>query len=661
MADLIFKSYYWSVGTTSFRTENFNYKIESQLKILDEFRKKEKNIKEQWSGNSDLQKRYYLYMDEIGFLRKANAKRPDKDARQKTSGLVDIGLVDDERRLTEAGKALLDIAENNDFSSDNFLEIPKDSFIYLKQLLKTDLKIENKTIRPFVVFLYLILEKDFLTYEEFTYLLPLCTDEKQTAEISGMIDELRQNRISCDEIIIKTFMKLPNYQEGLKLIKNNPVTEELICTIGMNRKSRLYDRPYFGLYETLREIVFGKENLALKLYDVISSIANTAVLWRGYLFRKSLRGYVEKNGLDSLKDVPILKAPDIKEFNEEFFKLLHLFRAKKNLSDYFDLNRRYFKITDTVIFEDEKVTLDILPRCYFDGMENMLLSSAFKKCDKLDKNCPPEEIESFLKPDINRIYSKLELYTGKKAGGSNAAKKIIKAQKYLRFNRLIDKKFSRENLILLLEYFEKRNDDEIKKMVTDNADIPTIFEYILAVIWYIISGRQGEVLDYMRLSLEADLLPKTHAKGGEADIVWEYPESAAYPEHTLLLEATLSDKTNQRRMEMEPVSRHLGEYLLSHPQKEVYSIFAATYLHLNVISDFRSRKNSIYYSASGENYINGLKIIPLQTDLLKIMIEKEINYSQIYKICAEAYNKQSTPKQWYKDIAAGISECLPQE
>ncbi|WP_390890831.1 AlwI family type II restriction endonuclease [Gemella morbillorum] len=41
-------------------------------------------------------------------------------------------------------------------------------------------------------------------------------------------------------------------------------------------------------------------------------------------------------------------------------------------------------------------------------------------------------------------------------------------------------------------------------------------------------------------------------------IIYEYEACTSYPKHSLLLEATLADGNNQRRMEMEPVSRHLG-------------------------------------------------------------------------------------------------------
>ncbi len=45
---------------------------------------------------------------------------------------------------------------------------------------------------------------------------------------------------------------------------------------------------------------------------------------------------------------------------------------------------------------------------------------------------------------------------------------------------------------------------------------------------------------------------------------WKYIESKIIPKHTLLIEATLADGTNQRRMEMEPVSKtSTGEYCLA--------------------------------------------------------------------------------------------------
>ena len=49
-----------------------------------------------WNGNNVLQTKYYDFMHEKGFV-KGEANNKPKDAREKTSGLVDIGLIDDIR------------------------------------------------------------------------------------------------------------------------------------------------------------------------------------------------------------------------------------------------------------------------------------------------------------------------------------------------------------------------------------------------------------------------------------------------------------------------------------------------------------------------------------------------------------------------------------
>ena len=136
MSKIPYKQYCWSLGTTSFRTKNFNKTIEEQLMLLDEFWKLPENKNENWRKNNKLQSNYYDFIHKCEFITGSAANKP-KDAREKTSGLVDIGLINEERRLTEAGLALLSISKKADFESDNFLQIDKDSFVYLKQLLKT--------------------------------------------------------------------------------------------------------------------------------------------------------------------------------------------------------------------------------------------------------------------------------------------------------------------------------------------------------------------------------------------------------------------------------------------------------------------------------------------------------------------------------------------
>ena len=101
-------------------------------------------------------------------------------------------------------------------------------------------------------------------------------------------------------------------------------------------------------------------------------------------------------------------------------------------------------------------------------------------------------------------------------------KNYVESEKLKEFNKLIDSKFKTADLIRLLQQIRNREDESVTEYVTDNATVPTIFEYVLAIAWYRISGKEGNILDYMNLSLDADLLPKTHAGGGMADIVYKY-------------------------------------------------------------------------------------------------------------------------------------------
>ena len=92
-----------------------------------------------------------------------------------------------------------------------------------------------------------------------------------------------------------------------------------------------------------------------------------------------------------------------------------------------------------------------------------------------------------------------------------------------------------------------------------------------------------------------------------------------------MFKITLADGNNQRRVEMEPVSRHLGDYRIRFNNPFDYSLFVSTYLDKNVISDFRYRKIISY--TRDEETITGMKIISMDTDSLKKIIEKELNIS----------------------------------
>ena len=643
-----YQSFCWVIGTTSFRTAKLNLKIEEQLLLLDEFYN-EVIKKSSWNWNNELQENYYDFMKDRSFIA-GDATRKDKDAREKTSGLVDIGLITEDRLITEAGRALLKITHDGIFEVNNVFNINKDSFIYLKQLLKTSIEVSGSIVRPFITVIKCLVELGFLSYDEFTYFIPLIRDDESANQIISDIRLYRDGEISREEVIYNSLMQMDNYKLAQEEFLTSNVDENLVCIVGMNRKSRNYDKPYYKLYESLKKVFLESEGDYESLLNATKNInQKPGILWRRLLFRSSKISAVRENGKDSIcRECPFINCTNEIELKAIFFKYLHVFKAMATLLDYFDLNKRYFNITDTIIFENSIIKLDIIPKYYFKEIIDVLYEEAFSRSNYLRSNISLENISEAFKFDISKVYKVLSEDLGITISSSEQAAIYLNDERYRRFDYLINKKFTDPVLIELLNCFKERDDRRIEELVTDEATIPTIFEYILGIIWYKVSGRQGNILEFMKLSLEANLLPKTHAAGGCADIIYEYEACTSYPKHTLLLEATLADRNNQRRMEMEPVSRHLGDYRIKSNNPFDYSLFVSTYLDKNVISDFRYRK-IIPYNRDEET-IEGMKIISLDTDTLKKIIENRTTYSYLYEVFNKYHEMPLETVDWHESL-----------
>lgn len=648
---MAFKSYSWSIGTTSFRVSQLNYKIERQLQLLKEFWKNNSDL--EW--NPDTQTKYYNYLKENDFVQ-GDANRPDKDAREKTSGLFDVGVLTKDRKLTEVGT----IIENSLYKTrnkDNIFNIDNDSYLYLLQFLKLQRTEDGLKIKPFIALIYMLEKLDYLTYDEFTYLLPLC---KNKYDVRSMVENIKLNRrgFDIDEIINTKIYEMDNYLKAFQYFRNAvPITKETFEVVGMNRKSASYEHPYFDLYNELANLSFRYRYNSFedrvesynKLFDCCRNLSgNARNHWINHLFMGYTPRNIDEEFDKKFKSLELSKVKNIIDFKKEFFNRMHIIKWKVNLKEYFDLNRRYFSLTDIVRFEDDKIELDMLPKYYFKDIIDELLDEDLLPDNEYFKlfhsNVTIENISSKYKINISDIVDNVndDLGTNLTVGNIN---NYIKDEKLRRFSEFIDKKFPKEQLINLLGHIKNRNDSIISSYVTDNATIPTIFEYVLGIAWYRISSMKGNILDYMNLSLDADFLPKTHAGGGMADIVYKYEEEN-YPKHDLLIEATLSESTGQRVMEMEPVSRHLGENIKLSGNEKDYAVFVASELEERVILDFRSMKNRYYPKGNGE-YINGLKIIPIDIDMVIKILENDIKYETIYDWFDNAYNSDVPDPVWY--------------
>ncbi len=677
MEELSYQSYFWVIGTTSFRVKELAYKIVWQCQLLQEFQNEMIADCGFWQWDN-VQVQYYNFLKEKEFL-SGDANRKDKDARLKTSGLVDIGLLTKNRQLSEVGRELLK-ASKNDKKEPLFL-IDTTSMVFLKQLLKTTIQVNSKTIRPLLLTLKVLNELEYLSYDEFTYLMPLITNAEILSLLMNKIKEHRkiegiqkEKDNFIDTIIYEVLMGMPNYQKALQIFLKNEISIDLICKIGMNRKSSDYDKDYFQIIKALQNAflndISNQEKHLKMLYESFKSLKNSKIyrLWFKLIFAKNPTEKLLKNNQISTClsfANPFLNCKDERSFKETFFKYLHVFKAKATLEDYFDLNCRFFNLSDIIIFENGLIKLDILPKHYFKQVMDTISLQIFKPNNQLEQSISLEEIIGNT-PNLDRLYKDLSLVLNAPIKNQQDIIRNTNHHKRQKFIALIENKFSNSILLKLLQLFKERAnnsknpknpkiDKNIFELVTDEANIPTIFEYIVGIIWYKISQFEGDLSAFLKLSLQPNLLPKTHAKGGEADIVFEYaPKLPFYSKHNLLLEVTLSTKDNQRRMELEPVSRHLGNHLIKTKNLNDYAIFISTYLDPNAVNDFKFRKIMPYQK--NDKIINGMKILSLDTDILGVILDKNISYEKLFVVLDNFY-QQDLKDQDYDKLYSEIECC----
>ncbi len=655
LEDIKFQSYCWSLGTTSFRVKDLNFKIERQLQILKELW--DENPEINWNGNDVIQEEYYNKMIEKGFIT-GEANNKAKDARQKTSGLVQIGVIDDNRRISKIGQKIVDIVEQDDFKGDNIFNINKDSYIYLKQLLKLQVTDNGINVKPFAVLLYFLAELKYLSKDEFTYILPLATNQEYTELMLENIKILRESKKTIEEIIQSKMWNMLNYKSAIKFIKENGINNiEEFSVIDMGRKGTKYIEPMYKFFNDLYEI--SQREFDEQALDTIIAFvkeqtkknSKVAKYWKKYL-KYSPRMLTEEY-LEEIREIPLFNFKDKKEYTIEFFKVMHTAKWKATLEDYADLNKRYISLSDIVIFDDNIIELDIFPKYFFLNISKEIVNTPI-----LSK----EEYNNFILEDIefNKIYGCLDINVDDvivqiqadypdRVVSRNSIKTFIEDEKLRRFNELIDSKFRENQLIELFKDIERNDRNAINEYADWNSDIPTIFEYILGITWYRFSNRSGNILEYMKLSLDANLLPKTHAAGGTADIVYEYSKASEYPEHKVLLEATLTESTSQRKNEMEPVSRHLMREIQENDNDSTYAVFVANILQEEVLSDFRSRKK--YQFRGKESVKTGLKIISLSIQDIIKLINVKVQYSKLYEIFEVAYkDTEINDLEWYEKM-----------
>lgn len=210
-----------NLGDTSFRRKN----------LLDDYKIMLQGITEQleeWNTNNSSQMTFYQYVAKSGliddtfygdyysfisdkfkesiFEKYKNKKgvtdykslvkyfilEQKKRGRTYTNALVKIGLVDEKRKITEVGEALLDGDTKQD-DIEKLFNLSADNIIFLRQLLKLrvyESKGENY-IYPFRMGIYLLSKFDDIPQKEFCAILSLIRAGKIDEEYRETLDKYK--------------------------------------------------------------------------------------------------------------------------------------------------------------------------------------------------------------------------------------------------------------------------------------------------------------------------------------------------------------------------------------------------------------------------------------------------------------------------------------
>ena len=589
------------------------------------------------------QKMFAQPLRELGFeIKETNKVGPDKDVRVKTGFISQLGFTTEDRIITNTGKELL--TNSISFNTNEF-EISNESFTYLKQFLKY--QHNDFEVYPLFSLIYSIIEfNNELPIDFVTYVWSGSQTKKE------LIDYIKTYKKHSD-------FKEPVYQSVLNSVNTKIVTKnathffathniadkkelkELLYAILPHGKGSTFKDKTITLLQDIYLYWFNKEiwnetkkkkfiqdKLKSRHKDISSkkssyyleSLFNTTVLKKSSDWKKIIAFF---------ENTPLISSEDEENFIVNFH-VLYMFIKKLSLcEEYRDLNTRHLKLLDIFIFEYGKLKLDLVFWYLFKSVKDELL-----KAKPLPQNEYRIKLE-YSQTNIGDIYDFLKINVAelskqiatdfpevKKLGLQNFALK----KKEERLLELINTVFTKENIIKIFENINPRKDDQIRKLIKDwyqdyEATIPALFEYLLGISFYWLSEKQIKISDILHSGLDANLLPKTHTGGGQADIVVRCKDK------DYLIEATLSDNDGQRKMEAEPVPRHLAKHILEVNPNSL-ALFVAGQLDPNNLVVLRNYKFSTWYISDG-NCVETMSILPLSVSNMIYLLKNENNFTKL--------------------------------
>lgn len=639
----------FNMGDTSIRVKQVVDVNKIILHQLHEFMK----ITENWEGNQVAQEEFYRsFIEEIvrieeedgielfrDFSRLRNYTLPSNNkigfrARTLTNTLVKVGLISSKRIISEVGKRYLNNELHPADEFERMLGLSLDNLVYLRQLLKLRIYEPNgqNYFYNFRLALKFLSKYDNVPQNDFLKIIESIKPNQTKDEINKIINDYKDvsdNLISFEDYYKNTFSTTLRTRVELEKVKEIFITkdfkDENFIKYFSNRDSNETSLLYKEFVLALIDLT---ENHSIAAFDEIKRLSRKPKIKKAFGANKlpftftrneSLKHFLKKNAENPLLD------------NNHYSIYLEFIFSKHNdlIREYSDMCRRIFQITGLISFDNGlanptskwilKPLLEILGDNFilngceeYNQYENTLSSLWLK-------DSTTYEILELSEDVLNELFKAVANEFGVKE--ISAIPGLIKERREGEYRSFIDSHFPKHIVIHILENIAQRNDDEVFKLVTDNATIPTIYEYILTIAWYHISDKKNYQLhESFQLSLDGNKLPLTHRGGGAGDI------EIITDEYALLIEATLMNMNTQKRGELEPVIRHSTNFTLQHKKniQQIQTIFIANELDNNVQNMFRATQFIELNGTIEVGNVSGLNIFALTTDEIILILNQDI-------------------------------------
>lgn len=629
-------------GNTTLRVFSLASNIEKQLQLFDQLFINNNSL--DWdSSESGLQLIYENLLIKNSLIKsgETSLEKKTKNAREKSSPLENFGLIDRKKKIiTAKGRLLLDLLSSELQiwkNKNNFLQIENISLFFLSSFFSYTK--EDKREDNFYKYLNVFKAFDFeLTDKQFTC-LPLINNFELQDFIS-LISKVKKNEITLDQLIIKAT------NDKSSIFQINQFKQDI------SEHKKIKDTSYFSggkgdkwvpkiqlFLEYCEAIHFNNDTPSS-----IDSVFNDNYVKNNFI--KEIAGGIQLSKRNKVKIHNSIKLYIHTNFSSDFYLNFFYFvkttKIKRNLYDYKDLNKRYLKLTDSFEFGETVSVIENLRLLFVDPDPRYIVKQL-------------NNFKNFSSDSLNYLENHKPIMQAFKAEGIKNLTELRdrnKNKQIAKIKELLETKFTREKLYKsLIPLFKDRSnlsDQKLIESVSTEANVPTIFEYLIAIAWCYFDRSYDPILS-ANLSLDTDMLPKSHAGGGQSDIPIDKGD------HIVMLEVTLNNKTNQRRAEMESVTRHLGSLLLSiknmNKRALSYGVFIAPDLDRNVLNDWRVSTKRRHDNNDGSDHIDGMNILALDTDDVINILKRDCLYNEYLQKIRTALDSKNTSNglKWYEE------------